>query len=228
MSFVRNDCKSPHLQGFFCTQTLTTILTSFIPAGAGEYCQQLWQQYQFDLRIVRPRQTRLGDFRVLPGGQTRITINANLNLYAFLITYVHEVAHADVNHQRRAQGRRKRIAPHGEAWQTAFQRLMQPILTEAIFPTQILRPLLAYMARPAATTSAHPALMHALRQADPMPVGDALPDRVLLGDVPEGQPFRFAKKTYVRGTLRRTRIVCKEVASGRSYAILSHAWVETV
>ncbi len=207
---------------------MTNLLTPFVPADTGDYCHQLWQDYRFDLRIVRPRQTRLGDFRVLPDGQTRITLNADLNPYAFLITYVHEVAHADVYRERGAQRRRKRIAPHGEAWQTAFQRLLQPLLTEAVFPQPILAPLVMYMAKPAATTSAHPALMRALRQADLALSEGTLPGRVLLGDVPEGQPFRFLKKTYVRGTLRRTRIVCKEVASGRSYAILSHAWVETV
>ena len=199
-----------------------------MPAGAGEYCHQLWQHYGFNLRVVRPRQTRLGDFRVLPDGQTRITVNCNLNPYAFLITYIHEVAHADVNQQRRAQLRRKRTAPHGEAWQTAFQRLMQPLLTDALFPDSILKPLAAYMAKPAATTAAHPALMLALRQADRQVSEGVQPEQVLLSDVPEGQPFRFAKKTYVRGTLRRKRIVCKEVSTGKSYAILSHAWVETV
>lgn len=207
---------------------MTNIFGQFVPANASKYCHQLWQHYQFDLRVVRPRQTRLGDFRVLPGGQTRITINADLNPFAFLITYVHEVAHAAVNHQRRGERRPKRITPHGEAWQTAFQRLMQPLLTEAVFPTPLLVPLVAYMNKPAATTAAHPALMRALRQVDAQQTDSALLGRVLLGDVPEGQPFRFQKKTYVRGTLRRTRIVCKEESTGKSYAILSHAWVEMV
>ncbi len=68
--------------------------------------------------------------------------------------------------------------------------------------------------------------MMALRQTD-MPITDlATANWVLLRDVPEGRSFQFAKKTYVRGTLRLTRVVCKEVASGKSYAILTHALVE--
>lgn len=83
------------------------------------------------------------------------------------------------------------------------------------------------MARPAATTSASPALMLALRQTDPTATTEpAQAGQVLLRDVREGQSFRFAKKTYVRGTMRRTRVVCKEVVSGRSYAILAHALVD--
>lgn len=204
---------------------MTDVFTTHCPPAAADYCRELWQQYRFRFLVVKPRRTRLGDFRVIPPAQTQITVNSNLNRYAFLITYIHEVAHADVNWQQQ-QRRIRRVPPHGKAWQTAFQRLMQPLLTEIIFPLFILEPLQRYMSRPAATTSANPALMMALRQADPV-VSEAISaNRVLLRDVPEGDPFRLNKKTFVRGTLRRTRVVCKEVPSGKSYAILAHAWVE--
>ncbi|GAB4028467.1 SprT-like domain-containing protein [Spirosoma koreense] len=185
----------------------------------------MWQHYQFKFLVVKPRRTRLGDFRVLPHHQTQITVNANQNPYAFLITYVHEVAHAEVNTHYRLQ-RRNRIRPHGTAWQQAFQRLMQPMLTEAVFPIDILQPLRQYLSKPAATTYANPRLMAALRQADPPPVTSQKANQILLSDVPEGGQFQFAKKTFIRGTLRRTRVVCKEISSGKSYAILAHAWVE--
>ncbi|CCH56782.1 hypothetical protein BN8_06167 [Fibrisoma limi BUZ 3] len=157
----------------------------------------------------------------------QITVNADLSPFASLITYVHEVAHADVETTRRMQRRRRRVAPHGIEWQTAFLRLMQPLLTEAVFPLSILEPLQDYMQKPAATTYAHPGLMMALRKVDVQKAGSIAPDRQLLRDVPEGQAFVLNKKTFVRGTMRRTRVVCKEVPSGKSYAILAHAWVET-
>ncbi|RIV22694.1 hypothetical protein DYU11_14220 [Fibrisoma montanum] len=157
----------------------------------------------------------------------QITVNADLSPFACLITYVHEVAHADVETSGRLQRRRRRVAPHGIEWQTAFQRLMQPLLTEAVFPFHILKPLQDYMQKPAATTYAHPELMMALRKADRQIAEPIVTDRRLLRDVPEGQAFVLNKKTFVRGTMRRTRVVCKEVPSGKSYAILAHAWVET-
>jgi hypothetical protein len=200
---------------------LSDVFTQYFPASSAAYCRQLWQQYNFNFRIVKPRRTRLGDFRALPGGQTQITVNADLNPYAFLITYVHEVAHADVNRQAK-----RRVQPHGKAWKVAFQRLMQPLLTEVVFPVDVLLPLVKYMANPAATTYANPALMLALRRVDSRFADTETVNRILLRDLPEGNSFKFAKKTYVRGTLRRTRVVCKEVSSGRSYAILAHAWVE--
>ena len=185
--------------------------------------------------VAKPRRTRLGDFRVLPHNQTQITVNANLNPYAFLITYVHEVAHAAVNSQYITQQkvvlrgvRLRRPLPHGKEWQTAFQRLMQPLLNEAVFPLSILQPLRQYLIKPAATSSASPTLMLALRQLDADPAEPIAENKVLLRDVPEGEMFQFAKKTYKRGTLRRTRVVCKELSSGKSYAILAHALVSTM
>jgi hypothetical protein len=103
---------------------------------------------------------------------------------------------------------------------------MQPLLVDSIFPTTILGPLRQYMQKPSATTSANPVLMQALRQFDISLSEPVSPDRILLRDIPEGSLFRLGKKTFVRGTLRRTRVVCKEITSGSSYAILAHAWVE--
>lgn len=200
-----------------------------MPPAAAAYCRGLWQQYQFQLRVVRPRQTRLGDFRVLPTDQTLITVNADLNPYAFLITYVHEVAHAEVHRTYRFQWRVRRLKPHGSAWKSAFSRLMQPMLTEAVFPLTILEPLRSYLRNPAATTAASPALMLALRQTEAAPTtapDEAAASRRVLRDLREGSTFRLGKKTFVRGTLRRTRVVCKETTSGRSYAVLAHALVE--
>lgn len=204
---------------------MTDPFTTYVPPGATTYCRQLWQHYAFQLRISKPRRTRLGDFRVLSDHQTQITVNANLNPYAFLITYVHEVAHADVYAHYKAQ-RRRQDKPHGKVWQTAFQRLMQPLLTETIFPAPILQPLCHYLRKPSATTSAHPTLVMALRQVDSAATTAEKPNQMMLRDVLEGNRFQFAKKTFIRGTLRRTRVVCKEVSSGKSYAILAHAWVE--
>ncbi|WP_420151812.1 sprT domain-containing protein [Spirosoma sp.] len=204
---------------------MITLFSTYLPVAAVAYCQELWQHYQFTFKVVKPRRTRLGDFRVLTYTQTQITVNANLNAYAFLITYIHEVAHADVYRQYKSL-RKRSLKPHGKAWQLAFQRLMQPLLNESVFPAPILQPLQQYLIKPAATTFASPALVLALRDADDKPVSNLATNSVQLRDVPEGKQFQFAKKTYQRGTLRRTRVVCKEVSSGKSYAILAHVLVE--
>lgn len=103
---------------------------------------------------------------------------------------------------------------------------MQPLLTETVFPAVILAPLRQYLSRPAATTYASPGLMLAIRQFDADKPNEQPANKRLLHDLPEGTVFKLSQKMYVRGTLRRTRIVCKESVTGRSYAILAHALVE--
>ena len=209
--------------GLFCFNTAVIAqLPQHVPASAVSYCQQLQQQFPFGFNIVRPRRSRFGDFRALPNGTTHITVNADLNPYAFLITYIHEVAHCAVYHTYKRPGK-----PHGRTWQIQFQRLMAPLLTETIFPPDVLAPLRHYMTRPAATTSAQSALIQALQQYNAQPVG-LVDGQRQLRQLAEGQAFLLQKKSYVRGKLRRTRIVCKEIQSGRSYAILADVPVTLV
>ena len=69
--------------------------------------------------------------------------------------------------------------------------------------------------------------MQALQQFNLQPV-ELVAGQVQLRQLAEGQAFLLQKKRYVRGKLRRTRIVCKEIQSGRSYAILADVPVTLV
>ncbi len=199
------------------------IFDQYLPPVAVPHARQLWEQYPFRFRVVPPRRTRFGDFKAFPDGQVQITVNADLSPPAFLLTYIHEVAHRLVYHQykeaRQHQPKTRKASrmprPHGTEWQQAFQQLMAPVLTEAIFSADALTILRRYMARPAATLSRHPELARLLRPAAPMGSSP------VLRQLPEGQAFRLGKKSFVRGKLRRSRIVCMEIATGRNYAILA-------
>ncbi|GAB2763963.1 hypothetical protein GCM10027275_01280 [Rhabdobacter roseus] len=195
------------------------LLAPYIPPLALSYCEQLWQQYNFDLRITRPRRTRLGDFSVKPKARPRITVNVNLNPYSFLITYLHEVAHCAVFATHKC-----RVAPHGPEWQKSFRELLQPVLTEAIFPPSVLLPLRRYALAPKASTGSDLPLLHALRQYDaPLPDHNKVP----LLHLNEGCDFVFQQREFTRGVLRRTRVLCTEKTSQRRYTIPAHALVET-
>jgi len=202
----------------------TPALARHLPAPAVAYGTHLWQELAFSLVISRPRRTKLGDFRALrhsAGTVYTITVNENLNPYAFLITYLHEVAHLLVHRQWFLKPRRRRILPHGPEWQQAFREVMEPVLNETVFPAPVLNPLRDYLQDPAAATGAHPALTQALRTYDAVPEGQCL-----LIDLPEGQNFRFLRKEYIRGMKRRTRIVCTEKGTGIRVSIWAHVWVE--
>lgn len=192
------------------------LLERHLPPAAVPYCHDLWQGLGFHLRITRPRRTRLGTHQFDPATGHLITVNGNLNPSAFLITYLHEVAHVVT-----VQQARRRVAPHGPAWKAHFRRLLEPVLTEGIFPPEVLAPLRDYARNPAAATSSYAPLARALQALD----GSAQPDPALLTvlHLREGEPFVFHNRTFVRGPLRRTRALCTELSTGRRYTVPGHA-----
>ena len=191
-----------------------------VPPAASIYCESLFHTYRFSFFLTRHRKTRLGDFTVRPGFIPRITVNANLSQYNFLITYLHEVAHCAVHYKYRGKGRR--VAPHGVQWKQEFRNLLVPVLTENVFPQDILAPLLRYAQDPKASTSADQLLYNAIRKYDEV----SHPGRVALIQLHEGSNFIFQDRLFTKGILRRTRVLCTDKASQRLYTIPAHAMVE--
>ena len=76
--------------------------------------------YDFDLKITRPRKSKLGDFRPpKPGKRSSITMNEDLGPYQFLTTFVHELAHL-ITWEKYGH----RAAPHGKEWKQCFGALL--------------------------------------------------------------------------------------------------------
>lgn len=193
-----------------------------VPALASSYCEELYHNHKFEFFLSRPRRTRLGDFTARPGFTPRITVNVNLNHYNFLITYLHEVAHCVVHYKYKGR-LKKRIAPHGAEWKQEFRTLLLPMMTESIFPEDILSPLLRYAQNPAASTGSDLLLFNAIRQYDEQALQMG---RIALMQLNEGSNFVFQNRTFTRGTMRRTRVLCTDKASQRLYTIPAHALVE--
>lgn len=194
-------------------------LRKYLPEPAADYCIDLWRLYDFTLKIKGDRKTKLGDFRVIKAtGQVTITVNGTLNPSAFLITYLHELAHLLAWRQHRSG-----IKPHGPEWQAQFQMLMQPVLTAQVFPPVVLKPLRAYMQRPSASTASCQPLWIALRSLD-APAENV----VLLAQIPDGSKFRFGQTDYLKVEKKRTRALCQNLVNGRRYLISTAAQVEMV
>lgn len=203
-----------------------------VPVAAVPYCLELWRQNSFLFKITRPRRTRLGTHCFHPVSGHRVTVNINLNPAAFLITYLHEVAHVLTVRDARTKATltprsapRQRILPHGRQWKAHFNRLLQPVLTESVFPPSVLEPLRNYAQNPAATTTSCLPLAQALQTLDEWPAHLNLTEVRLLA---EGDRFEFGKKIFVRGSLRRTRLLCVDVLTGRRYTVPGHALVKRI
>lgn len=195
-------------------------LINSVPQAAADYCIDLWKIYDFTFNFKGNRKTKLGDFRIdRTGKKVSISVNGTLNPYAFLLTYIHEVAHLTTWRQH---GRA--IKPHGAEWQAQFRLLMLPLLTQEVFPAEILRPLQKYMQAPAASTASCQPLWIALRSFDQHEAENAL----YLGQLANGDKFVFSATVYQKVEMRRTRALCQNLSNGRRYLISTVAKVELV
>ena len=182
------------------------------------YCVRLYTYFGFEFKIKKSRQTKLGDYRYSP--QTKkhtITINNDLNPYAFLVTYLHEVAHLVTfdDHGRRA-------APHGLEWKQNFKKVAQPVLHGEVFPQPVLIALTNYFKNPKAASCSDPVLYNILRQFD----GPS--ELIALSQVGNGEVFDFQGKHYLKLEKKRTRSVCQEVKTKRKYLISEIARVKKI
>ena len=185
-----------------------SILHKYIPEKAVETIAEWIYIYDFKLRIKKSRSTKYGDYRPpMKGSNHLITVNYDMNKYAFLITLVHEIAHlTNFNKHKNA------VKPHGEEWKLHFKLLMNRFLNPDVFPDDVILALRKYMNNPAASSCSDINLLRVLKKYN---VQEGL---ILLEDVPEGKHFTYNEtRRFVRGEQVRKRIKCKEVGSNRMY-----------
>lgn len=188
---------------------LRSVLDKHVPESAVDYCHQLWQQYPFHFKLSKKRSSKLGDYRFNPSYQSHtVTVNADLNPYQFLITYVHEVAH------RVAHKHRSRQKPHGPEWKLKFRELMLPVLRPEIFPEEVLRTLERHMRNPKASTAGDPELVRVLANYD-----EGTEATFTLSDLPLGEEFLFHKRSFRKLEKKRTRSVCLDLENNKKYLI---------
>lgn len=186
------------------------VFQKFVPEHAANYCNELYKNYTFQFKIKKARQTKLGDFRIdLRTKKQTISVNNDLNPYAFLITYLHEVAHL-LTYKKHGF----KVKPHGEEWKQQFRDLIKPVLNERVFPSSLLPILINYFQNPAASSCADPQLLQALRKYD---VNNS--DVKYLSDIKIGEEFVFQNRTFRKLEKKRTRSLCLELRTNRKYMI---------
>lgn len=194
------------------------ILYKYLPEKAVEPCFELIKNYGIYLKIVNERQTRHGDYQLLPDGQHKITVNANLNKYRFLITLIHEIAHLVTLLKYGSN-----IKPHGTEWKHTFTCLMLPFLRPEIFPSAVLPLLAKHFKNPSASSDIDVRLSLALREYD----DNELKLKQYVFELPLGSFFRTDNgKIFQKGNRKIKRYECVEVYSGRKYVVQPHAMVE--
>lgn len=190
---------------------LLEIMRKYVPVGTEDYTTDLLLQYKIHLHIKAPRITKLGDYRPpKPGENHRISLNNDLNPYAFLITFLHEVAHLLNFEQYRG-----RTAPHGPEWKHHFKNVSVPVLSTNTLPQDVEHALHRYLQNPKASSCSSPHLTRTLRKYDLNTNGE-----LLVEEIPADQIFVSQDgRKFIKGPKIRTRYRCKELSTGRVYLV---------
>ena len=192
------------------------VLARYLPEHAVDPLFEMIRLYGVHLKIVNDRITRHGDYHRDASGYHRITVNASLNKYRFLITLVHEIAHLAAFEKFGCN-----IKPHGDEWKGTFQKLMVPFIRPQIFPGQLLPLLARHFRNPKASSDTDATLSLALKQYD----GEN--DKNYIFEIPYGALFRIHNgKIFKKGAQRVKRFECLEVSTGRIYLFNPNAEVE--
>lgn len=201
------------------------LLAPRLPPGTVPHVAGILSRLACDVRVSRPRRTKLGDHRPPTAAHSRhrITVNGNLNPFAFLTTLIHELAHADT-WERFERWRRRRLRPHGREWKATFAELLLPVVAEGGLPDDVVRALERALRNPAAASCSDRGLALALARYD-----DVVDGRVRVEDLAEGTIFRTdAGHVLCAGALVRTRRRCFEPRTGREWRVHGLATVEVV
>ncbi len=184
-------------------------LNDFLPPGAYAMVEPYLTHYKVHLTITRSRSSVLGDYRNAHAGKAhRISINGNLNPYAFLVTLLHELAHL-ITFIRFGH----RVEAHGKEWKQQFSELLKDFVTASFFPLDIKHQLEKSLKNPAASSCADVDLMRTLRKYDPVKEGHCLVEELAIG-------MKFAIKgnrVFECGERVRKRIKATEIATGKVY-----------
>ncbi|MBI3510945.1 MAG: SprT-like domain-containing protein [Bacteroidetes bacterium] len=176
----------------------SNILAKYIPAPAVPLLAEWIWHFNFKLKIKKSRATRFGDYHPpLPGKNHTITVNNDLNQFAFLLTLVHEIAHL-LCFERFGN----RVKPHGEEWKECFKELMRPFMRLDIFPDDVRAAVIAYMRDPRASSCTDAHLLRTLRKFDKPS------DFIHLETLPAGSEFIYGEKVFLKGKKIRTRYRC--------------------
>jgi hypothetical protein len=184
-----------------------------LPESTHGYVAGLLAAHPVDVRLSRPRRTKLGDHRAPTAlrRRHRISVNDDLNPYAFLTTLLHEIAHAATWESHRA--RIRRVRPHGREWKVEFERVLQPVVAGRMLPDDINAALRRAMQNPAAATCSDRDLMLALARYDAVDSGLVFVESLTAGTIfrtDGGRLFRLGPKL-------RSRYRCIEQRTGREY-----------
>ena len=185
------------------------ILERYLPPGAAPVIARWIDYFQCEFKVSRNRNTKYGDYRApFKNEGHRISVNYNLNQFAFLVTTVHEFAHLLTwnEHKRKAK-------PHGSEWKSNFKRMMKPFFETSVFPPDVKAAIVNYLENPSASSCTDLNLFRVLQKYDAKSEGLVHVEKIL----PHGLFSMKNGRVFRKESLVRKRYRCVEVKTGAVY-----------
>lgn len=184
-------------------------LIPYLPDGSYEMVMPYILEFRVQLTLTRERKTILGNYRSPFNSQGhRISVNANLNKYSFLITLLHELAHLFTWEKYK-----NKVSAHGKEWKIEYSSILKNFVAAHLFPKTVEQALLKSLHNPAASSCGDEHLLRALKTFDTAKSNLVFVEQLDAGDffkTGDGRKFIMIEKL-------RKRYKCKEVASSKMY-----------
>ncbi len=184
-------------------------LQYFLPENTSPAVTSRLHKYKVHLTVAKERKSILGDYRHKTHHHNhRISVNGNLNKYAFLITLLHELAHLLTFEEFG-----NKVLAHGKEWKKLFGLMLKEFVDKKIFPLDIEEELRVSLQNPAASSCAEEGLLRVLRKYDQVSSHHRLVEEIPiqgLFSISGDRVFRKIEKL-------RKRYKCIEVKTGKIY-----------
>lgn len=202
-------------------QSVYSALDRFLPAGTSGFFPDLLDGYAVLIKITPARSTKYGDYRPLKNKKYRhqITINNDLNPYAFLVTFLHEIAHM---YAFEIHG--YKVKPHGTEWKEIYTKILIPFISREYLPRDVYESLLEHINGPTASSCSDQNLFQALKKYNP-----ENNHITLLESLPTGALFKWRDGTIFKKTTRlRKRYKCIDIKTQRIWYFHPMAEIEEI
>jgi hypothetical protein len=192
-------------------EQLRVAISRYVPHETVRDCVEWITRYRIAVRVTRSRSSKYGDYSSPHNGKGhRISVNHDLNPYAFLITFTHEVAHL-VTYTKY----RRHVNAHGKEWQLEYRQLMEPFLHRNVFPDDLALAVAVHIRKPSASSCSDQQLQRILRRYD-----NNVKQTLVLEDIPENTRFRIGSgREFVKGKMVRKNYSCMDVKNSHTYFI---------
>ncbi len=181
-------------------------LYGYLPDYAIIFVDGLVKGNNVHFKVVAPRKTKLGDCRYprKKSDSIVITVNQDLPPLQFLVTGLHELAHAQTF---RKYG--NKVRPHGLEWKNTFSQILLELCDQTDVPENEQAILKSIAKKPSATSYGSSSLQNFTKKGE----------MLFLKDIPNDAVFQFNNRTFRKIRLLRTHILCSCEVSKKRYRI---------